>query len=83
MMISFIFPEIPVSKVAVLASHRNGCFLFFLSLLGSQWTGEHDILLSREVLGLEVDIHKKGTNEAGRLWDEIGKSLRGCQNCEN
>ena len=58
---------------------RNGCFLFFLSLLARQWTGEHDILLSREVLGLEVDIHKKGTNEAGRLWDEIGKSLRGCQ----
>ena len=44
-----------------------------------QWTGEHDILLSREVLALEVDKHKKGTNEAVRLWDEITESLRGCQ----
>ena len=41
--------------------------------------GEHDILLSREGLALEVDKHKKGTNEAVRLWDEITESLRGCQ----
>ena len=44
-----------------------------------QWTREHDILLCREVLALEVYKHKKGTNEAGRLWDEIAKNLRGCQ----
>ena len=44
-----------------------------------QWTREHDILLCREVLALEVYKHTKGTNEAGRLWDEIAKNLRGCQ----
>ena len=44
-----------------------------------QWTREHDILLCRDVLALEVYKHKKGTNEAGRLWDEIAKNLRGCQ----
>ena len=44
-----------------------------------QWTREHDILLCREVLALEVYKHKKGTNEAGRLRDEITKNLRGCQ----
>lgn len=42
-----------------------------------QWTREHDILLCREVLGLQVYKHKKGTNEAGRLWEEIAKKLRG------
>ena len=35
-----------------------------------QWTREHDILLCREILALEVYKHKKGTNEAGRLRDE-------------
>lgn len=44
-----------------------------------QWTREHDIFLCREVLALEVQKHKKGTNEAGRLWDEIAKNLRGFQ----
>ena len=44
-----------------------------------QWTREHDILLCREVLALEIYKHKKGTNEAGRLWDEIARNLRGCQ----
>ena len=44
-----------------------------------QWTIEHGILLCREVLALGVYKHKKGTNEAGRLWDEIAKNLRGCQ----
>ena len=44
MMISFIFPEIPVSKVAVFASHRNGGFLFFLSLLGSQRNGQGSMI---------------------------------------
>ena len=37
------------------------------------------LLLCREVLAPEVYKHKKGTNEAGRLWDEIAKNLRGCQ----
>ena len=44
-----------------------------------QWTREHDILLCREVLALEVYKNKKETNEAGRLWDEIAKNLKGCQ----
>lgn len=44
-----------------------------------QWTREHDILLCREVLALEIYKYKKGTNEAGRLWDEIAKNLGGCQ----
>ena len=44
-----------------------------------QWTWEHDILLCREVLAQEVYNQKLGTNEAGRLWDEIAKKLRGCQ----
>ena len=44
-----------------------------------QWTREHDILLCREVLALELYKHKKGTSEAGRLWDEIAKNLGGCQ----
>ena len=38
---------------------------------------DDDIL--REVLALEVYTHKKGPNEAGRLWDEIAKNLKGCQ----
>ena len=44
MMMSVIFPEIPVSKVAVFASHRNCCFLFFLSLLGSQCNGQGSMI---------------------------------------
>ena len=44
-----------------------------------QWTREHDILLCREVLALEVYKHNKGTNKAGRLWDEIAKNLGGCR----
>ena len=61
MMISFIFAQIPVSKVAVFASHRNGCFLFFFIFISisMHWTRKHDILLSREVLALEVYKHKK------------------------
>ena len=39
-----------------------------------QWTREHDILLCREVLALEVYKHTKGTNEAGRLWDYCQES---------
>ena len=53
--------------------------LFIFIRKSKQWTREHDILLCREVLALEVYKHTKGTNEAGRLWDEIAKNLRGCQ----
>ena len=41
--------------------------LFIFIRKSMQWTREHDILLCREVLALEVYKHKKGTNEAGHL----------------
>ena len=59
---------------------RTLVFYSFIFIRKSmQWTREHDILLCREVLALELYKHKKGTNEAGRLWDEIAKNLGGCQ----
>ena len=80
---SLIFPEIPVSQVTVFPTYKNAQVVFysvFFIRKSMQWTREHDILLCREVLALEVYKHtKKGTNEAGRLWDEIAKNLRGCQ----
>ena len=43
------------------------------------WTKPHDTLLCREVLALEPYKHKKGSNEAGKIWTDIAQSLRNCQ----
>ena len=45
--------------------------LFIFIRKSMQWTREHDILLCREALALEVYKHKKGTNEAGRLCQTV------------
>ncbi|CAH3114994.1 unnamed protein product, partial [Pocillopora meandrina] len=39
----------------------------------------HDTLLCREVLALEPYKHKKGSNEAGKIWTDIAQSLKNCQ----
>ena len=78
----FIFPEITVSQVTVLFFLLTRALVFYSIIFfrkSMQWTREHDILLCREVLALEIYKYKKGTNEAGRLWDEIAKNLGGCQ----
>ncbi|CAH3157413.1 unnamed protein product [Pocillopora meandrina] len=38
------------------------------------WTKAHDTLLCREVLALEPYKHKKGSNEAGKIWTDIAHS---------
>ena len=43
------------------------------------WTKAHDTLLCREVLALEPYKHKKGSNEAGKIWTDISQSLKNCQ----
>lgn len=43
------------------------------------WTKAHDTLLCREVLALEPYKHKKGSNEAGKIWTDIAQSLKNCQ----
>ena len=42
------------------------------------WTKGHDTLLCREVLALEPYKHKKGSNEAGKIWTDIAQSLKKC-----
>ncbi|CAH3132132.1 unnamed protein product, partial [Pocillopora meandrina] len=42
-------------------------------------TKAHDTLLCREVLALEPYKHKKGSNEAGKIWTDIAQSLKNCQ----
>ena len=78
----FIFPEITVSQVTVLFFLLTRALVYYSIIFfrkSMQWTREHDILLCREVLALEIYKYKKGTNEAGRLWNEIAKNLGGCQ----
>ena len=78
----FIFPEMTVSQVTVLFFLLTRALVFYSIIIfrkSMQLTREHDILLCREVLALEIYKHKKGTNGAGRLWDEIAKNLGGCQ----
>ncbi|XP_044166330.1 uncharacterized protein LOC122950339 [Acropora millepora] len=43
------------------------------------WTKAHDTLLCREILALEPYKHKKGSNEAGKIWTDIAQSLKNCQ----
>ena len=43
------------------------------------WTKARDTLLCREVLALEPYKHKKGSNEAGKIWTDIAQSLKNCQ----
>ena len=43
------------------------------------WTKACDTLLCREVLALEPYKHKKGSNEAGKIWSDIARSLKYCQ----
>ena len=43
------------------------------------WTKVHDTLLCREVLALELYKHKKGSNEAGKIWTDVAQSLKNCQ----
>ena len=81
-MIFLIFREIPVSQVTVFFFLLTRALVFYSVIFirkSMHWTREHDILLCRGVLALEVYKHKKGTNEAGQLWDEIAKNLGGCQ----
>ena len=44
-----------------------------------QWTKAQDVLLCRQVLALEPYKHKKGSNEAGKIWTDIAQSLKECE----
>ena len=40
---------------------------------------DYDTLLCRKVLALEPYKHKKGNNEAGKIWTDIAQSQKNCQ----
>ena len=44
-----------------------------------QWTKAQDVLLCRQVLALEPYKHKKGSNEARKIWTDIAQSLKECE----
>ena len=35
------------------------------------WTKDHDVMLCKEIIVVELYKHKKGSNEAGKIWTEI------------
>jgi len=42
-----------------------------------KWTGEHDIVLVREILLFEPFSYKHGSEERGKCWEQIAVSLNG------
>ena len=45
-----------------------------------EWTGEHDILLLREMIASELFQFKKGSPDHGRIWESIHKRLNKLNN---
>ena len=39
------------------------------------WTEQHDILLCREILYVQLWLHRHGSVERGQVWDEIAALL--------
>ena len=40
-----------------------------------EWSSAHDVLLCREVRCQEPYVHKKGSNDRGKVWSDIADSL--------